>query len=42
MKTKTKLRAGSLTTNHNPSKGLKIKTRVRAGSLTTNHNAVRP
>ncbi|MGH8065211.1 MAG: hypothetical protein ACRERE_08225 [Candidatus Entotheonellia bacterium] len=46
MKTKTRVRAGALSLNHNEAlvrdsakgKGLKVKTRVKAGILTTNHN----
>ncbi len=46
MKTKTHVRAGALTTNHNETlvrdsakgRGLKVKTRLRAGLAGTNHN----
>jgi hypothetical protein len=38
MKTKTKVRAGRLSTNHNTSV-MPVKTKVRAGKLATNHNA---
>jgi hypothetical protein len=46
MKTKTRVRAGAMSINHNEtlmrdsakSKGLKVKTHVRAGALSTNHN----
>jgi hypothetical protein len=46
MKTKTHIRAGLASTNHNETlvrdsakgKGLKVKTRVRAGLSATNHN----
>jgi hypothetical protein len=44
MKTKTRVRAGAMTTNHNETlvrdmgKGLKVKTRVRAGGITLNHS----
>jgi hypothetical protein len=46
MKTKTRVRAGAMTTNHNETlvrdsakgKGLTVKTRVRAGASTSNHN----
>jgi hypothetical protein len=46
MKTKTRVRAGCLSLNHNETlardaakgTGLKVKSRVRAGALTTNHN----
>jgi hypothetical protein len=46
MKTKTRVRAGALSLNHNErlvrdrrrAKGLKTRTRIRAGALTTNHN----
>jgi hypothetical protein len=37
MKTKSKVKAGSLTNNHNQ-RPLKIRTKVKAGSLTFNHN----
>lgn len=37
MKTKTKVRAGSLTFNHNQT-GLKVRTKVRAGGVHFNHN----
>ena len=37
MKTKTNLKAGAITSNHNQS-GLAIKTRVKAGALSPNHN----
>jgi hypothetical protein len=44
MKTKTRVRAGGITLNHNEvlvkaaPTGLKVKTKVKAGALTTNHN----
>jgi hypothetical protein len=46
MKTKTKISAGGMTSNHNEtlvrdaakSQGLKVKTRGKAGSLVRNHN----
>lgn len=46
MKTKTRVRAGTLTVNHNETlvrdsakgQGLKVKTRVKAGTLTYNHS----
>jgi hypothetical protein len=46
MKTKTHVKAGALTSNHNETlvrdapkgKGLRVKTKVKAGALTTNHN----
>ena len=37
MKTKTNVKAGGLSANHNRS-GLAIKTRVKAGGLSSNHN----
>jgi hypothetical protein len=40
MKLTTKLRAGSLTNNHNQ-RALRVKTTLKAGSLTTNHNQAR-
>ena len=36
MTIKTKIRAGSLTNNHN--QAVKVKTGVKAGALTSNHN----
>ena len=39
MKTKTKVRAGRLSANHNQAtSGLKVKSRIRAGRLSANHN----
>jgi hypothetical protein len=45
MKTKTRVRAGAMTTNHNETlvrdakaTSLRVKTRVKAGALTSNHN----
>jgi hypothetical protein len=46
MKTKTRIRAGLWTSNHNETlvrdpamaKGLKVKTHVRAGGIHLNHN----
>jgi tRNA splicing endonuclease len=46
MKTKTHVRAGGLSSNHNEtlvrdsakSQGLRVKTHVRAGKLAANHN----
>ena len=46
MKTKTRIRAGALSLNHNETLGrdvpkataLRVKTTVKAGILTTNHN----
>lgn len=46
MKTKTRVRAGALSLNHNETlvqdvpkaTGLRVKTKVKAGILTTNHN----
>jgi hypothetical protein len=37
MKTKTKVRAGKLASNHNTSV-MPVKTKVRAGRLASNHN----
>ena len=37
MKTKTNIKAGALTSNHNQT-GLVLKTSVKAGALTSNHN----
>ena len=46
MKTKTRVRAGGITMNHNETLvqdvpkaiGLRVKTKVKAGVLTSNHN----
>jgi hypothetical protein len=44
MKTKSRVRAGVLTSNHNETlvkaapTGLKVKTKVKAGAMTSNHN----
>jgi hypothetical protein len=46
MKTKTRVRAGAMTSNHNETlvrdiakgKGLTVKTHVRAGGVLLNHN----
>lgn len=44
MKTKTRVRAGFVSVNHNetlvkaPPTGLKVKTKVKAGAITSNHN----
>ena len=44
MKTKTRVRAETLSVNHSETlvkaapTGLKVKTKVKAGALTTNHN----
>jgi hypothetical protein len=46
MKTKTRVRAGALSLNHNETlvrdvpkaTALRVKTKVKAGALTTNHN----
>ncbi len=38
MKTHTKVRAGSLTVNHNK---LRVRTAVKAGALTQNHSRLR-
>jgi hypothetical protein len=46
MKTKIKIRAGKLASNHNETlvkaapQGLKVKTRVRAGGENLNHNEI--
>ena len=37
MKTKTNVKAGALSPNHNQS-GIAVKTRVKAGALSPNHN----
>ena len=36
MKTKSKVRAGAVTQNHNQS--VKVRTGVKSGALTSNHN----
>jgi hypothetical protein len=42
MKTKSKLRANRLSSNHSATKsGVKIKSNVRAGKLAGNHNATK-
>ena len=46
MKIRTRVRAGSIITNHNTThraraRGLKVRTNVRAGSVITNHNTTR-
>lgn len=45
MKTKTRVRAGSIALNHNETlvrdakaRPLRVKTKVKAGALTSNHN----
>jgi hypothetical protein len=40
MKTKTKVKAGGISSNHNENlaRGLKTKTKVKAGGITENHN----
>jgi hypothetical protein len=46
MKTKTRIKAGGISANHNETlvrastqaTGLKVKTRVKAGGITANHN----
>jgi len=38
MKTKTSLKTGALTFNHNQNTGLKIRTSIKAGALVANHN----
>ena len=37
MKTKTNVKAGALSNNHNQA-GLAVKTRLKAGALSNNHN----
>ena len=42
MKTKTHVRAGGISLNHNAARaGVRVKTKVRAGGVSLNHNATK-
>jgi hypothetical protein len=41
MKTKTTVKAGAITLNHNQGKAVRVKSAVKAGGINFNHNQTR-